>query len=52
MIDEEGIAAAAFTRIEMGYNGGMEMTLDRPFVFIVTGVSGAPLFIGAVNDIG
>ena len=52
MIDEEGIAAAAFTRIEMGYNGGMEMTLDRPFVFIVTGVSGAPLFIGLVNDIG
>lgn len=51
-VDENGISAAAFTRVELTLSyGEMTMTLDRPFVFIVTGVTGAPLFIGVVNDI-
>lgn len=55
--DEEGIEAAAFTVIWV-YAGSMppdtriEFTLDRPFAFVLTGVTGAPLFIGVVNDPG
>ncbi len=51
-VDENGISAAAFTQVELTLSmGEMSLTLDRPFVFIVTGVTGAPLFIGVVNNI-
>lgn len=53
-IDEKGVTAAAFTRID--YNGAAmpegraELILDRPFLFYVT-YGGTVLFIGAVNQI-
>ncbi len=54
-IDEEGVTAAAFT--EMSYAGAamppddeMDFTLDRPFLFVITGCDGLPLFIGIVNQ--
>ncbi|MCR5809301.1 MAG: hypothetical protein K6G56_07035 [Clostridiales bacterium] len=54
--DEEGIEAAAFTVMVMCGSAYIpdpeiiDFTLDRPFVFVVTGVSDQPLFIGVVNN--
>ena len=54
-VDEEGIEAAAYTVITadgaMLVEKNYEIVLDRPFIFVVTGVSGAPLFIGTVNTL-
>jgi serpin B len=53
-IDEKGVEAAAYT--EIGYAGAAqpdgiaEMILDRPFIFVITGVEGSPLFIGIINN--
>ncbi len=53
--DEEGIEAAAYTIIWMKAAGAfmeiekIELNFDRPFAFVVTGVTGAPLFVGIVN---
>ncbi len=54
-IDEAGCLAAAYTVIIM--TGGamppqeaVDFVLDRPFVFIITGESGLPLFTGVVNQ--
>lgn len=53
-IDEEGVTAAAYTA--MAVCGAceppeeeMDFTLDRPFVVVLTGVSGLPLFAGVVH---
>lgn len=54
-IDEEGCTAAAFTVI-MACGAAeppeeeIDFTLDRPFVFAITGEDGLPLFIGVVNQ--
>lgn len=55
--DEEGVEAAAFTVIAMPESAEFppeleraELILDRPFAFIITGLSGAPLFVGIVNE--
>lgn len=55
MIDEEGVTAAAYTAMMMA--GGamppeeeMDFTLDRPFLFVITGTDGLPLFVGAVQQ--
>ena len=55
-IDEEGCEAAAFTAIMADATSAMpedlpvvEMELDRPFAFAITGADGLPLFVGAVN---
>ena len=55
-IDEEGCEAAAFTAIVAECTAAMpedlpvvEMDLDRPFAFAITGADGLPLFVGAVN---
>ncbi len=55
-IDEEGCEAAAFTAIIGDATSAMpedlpvvEMELDRPFAFAITGADGLPLFVGAVN---
>lgn len=54
-IDEEGCTAAAFT--EMLLNGSaclpeniqeIDFVLDRPFLFVITGLDGQPLFVGTV----
>ena len=28
----------------------VDFTLDRPFLFVITGIDGAPLFAGVVNQ--
>ncbi len=55
-VDEEGCEAAAFTAIMAEATAAMpeelpivEMNLNRPFGFLITGVDGLPLFTGLVN---
>ncbi len=55
-IDEEGSEAVAFTVISM-YAGipadkkeEVELVFDRPFVFVITGRTGDPLFTGIVDQ--
>ena len=53
-IDEEGVIAAAYTVMAaagaaMPPDERVEFTLDRPFLFAVTGESGEILFAGIVN---
>lgn len=55
-IDEEGVTAAAFTVVIITATGApapseqMDFTLDRPFVFVVTGGDDLPLFAGIVEN--
>lgn len=55
IIDEEGVEAAAYTVI-VGEGSAMppeeevEFVLDRPFLFVLTGRDGLPLFAGVVNQ--
>lgn len=54
-IDEEGCVATAFTVLPllgsaMPPDEEVDFVLDRPFVFVITGESGLPLFVGVVND--
>lgn len=55
-IDETGCEAAAFTAIVGDTSAPLdeelptiEMNLNRPFAFLITGVDGLPLFLGTVN---
>ena len=54
-IDEDGCEAAAYTVLTMETTAmieepeTVEFTLDRPFLFVITGIDGAPLFAGVVN---
>lgn len=55
MIDEEGCTAAAYTM--MAYAGAgmppdekVDFVVDRPFLFVLTGWDGLPLFAGIVNQ--
>ena len=53
-VDEEGVEAAAYTVIDVKATGMLmgdeiDFTLDRPFLFAVTGEDGLPLFVGVVN---
>ena len=54
-IDEKGVTAAAYT--VMATNGAaappeeeVDFSLDRPFVFAITGADGLPLFVGVVHQ--
>ena len=55
--DEEGIEAAAYTVMLVAESAMMpdpetvEFILDRPFAFVVTGMTDAPMFFGIVNDV-
>lgn len=55
-IDEDGCEAAAYTILEIAESAMLapeeeiDFTLDRPFVFAITGVDGLPLFVGIVNQ--
>ncbi len=55
-VDEEGCEAAAYTVLLLTCGAAMppdeevDFTLDRPFLFAVTGDSGLPLFVGNVNQ--
>ena len=55
-IDEDGCEAAAFTAVmAMGTSAFLDepirFTLDRPFLFVINGAGGTPLFVGVVNGI-
>lgn len=54
VIDEEGCEAASYTVITVNAESAplgkeVDFTLDRPFIFAITGPSGLPLFVGVVN---
>ena len=55
-VDEEGCEAAAYTVMMVDPtsaappNDEVDFTLDRPFLFAITGDSGLPLFTGVVNQ--
>ena len=56
LVDENGCEAAAFTAITAEATAAMpqdlpeiDMDLNRPFAFMITGVDGLPLFVGVVN---
>lgn len=54
MIDEEGCTAAAYTAMmEAGAaappDEEVDFVLDRPFLFVITGNDGLPMFVGVVN---
>lgn len=54
-IDEEGCTAAAYTVMAMAGAAAppeeeVDFVLDRPFLFVITGSAGAPLFVGIVNQ--
>ena len=53
-VDEEGCTAAAY--VDLGAAGAaapptdeVDFTLDRPFLFVIEGPGGLPLFVGVVN---
>lgn len=54
-VDEQGCTAAAYT-VMMMCGGGMppadtvDFTLDRPFLFVLNGQDGLPLFVGVINQ--
>ncbi len=53
-VDEEGCTAAAFTEMQMCGSAmppedEVDLTLDRPFLFVIVGETGVPLFAGTVN---
>ena len=57
-IDEDGCEAASYTLVEITDTSypeapkqRIEMDLNRPFAFMITGVRGLPLFIGLVNTL-
>ena len=55
-IDEDGIIAAAYT-VMMAAGAAIppenevDFILDRPFLFVITGEDGSPLFMGVVNSV-
>ncbi|MBQ8837304.1 MAG: hypothetical protein IJ002_07360 [Clostridia bacterium] len=54
-IDEEGVTAAAYTVMmlcgaAMPPEDEVDFTVDRPFIFVITGSDGLPLFVGVVNN--
>ena len=55
MIDEEGCTAVAYTVMPATGSAAppdeeIDFTLDRPFIFVITGTDGLPLFVGVVNQ--
>ena len=54
-IDEKGVTAAAYTVIPVCGDAAppieeVDFVLDRPFVFVITGSDGIPMFVGVVNQ--
>ena len=55
VIDEEGCTAVAFTAIPTAGAAPpppdeVDFVLDRPFVFVITGMDNLPLFVGVVQN--
>ena len=58
-IDENGCTAAAYTKIDFPESSiepemieTIDLTFDRPFLFVITNSEGLPLFVGVVNHPG
>ena len=53
-IDEDGVSAAAYTRIVDTFRGLLDepigLVFDRPFLFVVESADNLPLFIGTVYE--
>ena len=54
-IDEVGCTASSFVEMELRCGAGFPdglcvLNLNRPFLFVISGVDHVPLFIGVVND--
>lgn len=54
-IDEDGCTAAAFTVMSVDAMSAppaeeVDFVLDRPFLFVLTGADGSPLFVGIVRQ--
>lgn len=54
-IDEVGCTASSFVEMEVRAGAGMPdglciLDLDRPFLFVISGVDHVPLLVGVVND--
>lgn len=55
-IDEEGVTAASFTEMQtagaaMPIEDEIDFVLDRPFIFVINGITDFPLFIGVINQL-
>ena len=57
-VNEDGIEAASYTDIGMEAGAAdpdetpvVEMTLDRPFLYLITATDGSPLFFGVVRNV-
>lgn len=54
-IDEEGVTAAALTELRLSGSAlppePIKLSIDRPFLFIITGMGDTPLFVGTVCHI-
>ena len=53
-IDEEGVVAAAYTEMRLAGAAAppddeIDFVVNRPFLFVITGEDGLPLFVGVVN---
>jgi len=51
-VNEKGVTASASTTVGSGYKGlqKIRFVLDRPFIFVLTGADGLPLFVGVINS--
>ena len=55
-IDEEGVTGAAYTEVFLAAGAPMpdetvDFVVNRPFIFVITGVDDLPLFVGVVNQV-
>lgn len=54
-VDEQGCSAASYVLSLIGATSApleeVDFTLDRPFIFIIGGYDGLPLYIGIVNNV-
>ena len=55
VMDEEGVVAAAYTEMRlagaaMPPEDEIDFVVDRPFLFVITGSDGLPLFVGVINQ--
>ena len=57
MIDEKGVKAASYTRLDVDTTSGIpednavDFTLDRPFIYVILSEARVPMFIGIVNQL-
>ena len=57
IVDEVGVTGTSYTLLPMAGaaeppKDEVDFVLDRPFIFVITGQTDMPLFIGVVNNVG